>query len=82
MTLLNHIKKSAIAFPSGETGNILDSPSYTDAAGDSYFGDSGTSDVTLNNGSSVKGTFSGTLEPFDSANPTLTVTNGKFSASY
>lgn len=71
----------SFSIESGATGDVMDNISYTNDT-DTYYSGSGTSDVTLNNGSSVKGTFSGTLEPFDSANPTLTVTNGKFSASY
>ena len=71
----------SFSIASGATGDVMSDVSY-DNDTDTYFSGSGTSDVTLNNGSSVKGTFSGTLEPFDSANPTLTVTDGKFSASY
>jgi hypothetical protein len=66
---------------SGETGDVMDSPTYTNASEETYYGDSGTSDVTVNNGSTVKGTFSGIMAPFNSSNSSLTITSGEFSAS-
>ena len=65
----------------GETGaNKVMNFSYTTPGGSSFFGDPITSDVTTNSGSSVKGTFSGTLQGISSSD--LIMTDGKFSVSY
>ncbi len=37
-----------------ETGDVMDSPTYTDANGDNYFGNTGASNVTVNNAAQLK----------------------------
>ena len=72
----------SFSLPPSETGDVMDSPTYTDADGNVYFGNTGSSNVTLNNGSNAKGTFSGTMQSFDPAVTDITVTQGTFNVSY
>ena len=72
----------SFSLPPEETGDVMDSPTYTDADGNVYFGYTGNSNVTLNNGSNAKGTFSGTMTSFDPALTDITITQGNFNFSY
>ncbi len=66
---------------SGETGaNKVTNFSYTSPGGNDFEGNPLTSNVTTNSGSSVIGTFSGTLEGVSSSD--LIMTDGNFSVSY
>lgn len=72
----------SFSLPPSETGDVMDSPTYTDADGNVYFGNTGSSNVTLNNDRNAKGTFSGTMQSLDPAVTDLTVTQGTFNVSY
>ncbi len=63
----------------GATGDVISGFTYSNAD-DYYYSNSATSDVTVNNGSSVKGTFSGSLNA--PGGSTKTVTQGTFDVSY
>ena len=66
---------------SGQTGaGKVMNFSYTSPGGNDFTGNPLASDVTTNSGSSVKGTFSGTLD--GGVGSDLFMTDGKFSVSY
>ena len=73
----------SFSMASGETGDlVMGNISYTNATDTYQPGGTGSSNVTLNNGSIAKGVFAGTVVPFNSANSNLTLTQGTFSVSY
>jgi hypothetical protein len=66
----------------GATGaEAVNSISYTDASDVTYFDNVTNSSVTVNNGSSVKGTFSGSMSPIGEGADIL-ITEGTFSVKY
>lgn len=66
----------------GATGaGAIQDFSYGNATDDYDATSTFTSDVTSNSGGKAKGTFSGTLEPFDGTT-NVVITDGKFSASF
>ena len=64
----------------GATGDVISDFTYSNAT-DYYYSTSATSDVTLNNGKSVKGSFSGALNP-PGGGSSVAVTQGTFSVNY
>lgn len=67
-----------ISIPSGETGDVA-TVYYSNETDDFYDDGSFTTNVTKNSNGSVKGTFSGTLEGFDS---NIIIDNGSFEAKF
>ena len=67
------------SIPSAATGNVIDNGVITPAGGNNVFPSSSTSNVTLNNGHAVKGTFKWTFKQ-SSGGPELV--DGTFNLSY
>jgi len=80
-TASSQTESVSFTIATGATGaNKVSNFTYTTQGGNSFIADPLTSDVTTNSGSSVKGTFSGTLQGVSSSD--LIMTEGKFSVKY